>query len=807
MELPKELTEGWEIAIGSRDKWQPVKRFGTVAAALGLTVDDARDLDALEVWYRKKLGPEDFAAKRRRLSTGELEGRSPSNDDATGDLLRFGGLATLCDVKVDGQEVLRSENMFLEHEIAVRDPKEIELHFSPLAKALAEKRPRPRWKATIVAQQQLRWFRTSLLGRIPAWTPPIAPVGPWRPITLEKAGPVASHEITARVEGRDGIVEAEIAVRDGSKSIELFVGEHHCVLFVEDGVARGKLRIPNVPLWFPHTHGAQPLFPVSAAGVKLGMTGFRSLDVDRKDGAFTLFVNGARTFARGACWMPLDPITLSATRDQLRAALEQVREAGMNIVRLSGTMTYESRDFHELCDELGILVWQDFMFANMDYPIADEKFASSVREEAKQVMSRLGMSPSLVVCCGGSEVEQQAAMMGLPEKDWSSLLFQEVLPNAVRKDVAYVPSSPSGGALPFQVDHGVSHYYGVGAYMRPFEDARRARVRFTSECLAFANVPCDETIEKLLRDGESPPLHPRWKARVPRDRGTPWDFDDVRDHYVERIFGVDPAELRYADLARYLELGRVAVAECMSSAIAEWRSSQDCAGAIVWFLRDLWNGAGWGVVDARGVPKSAYYAMKRVCAPVALLATDEGLNGLRLHAMNDRAEPLEGELRVALHRGEHVVAEGKRAVTIGSHSAASMGANEIIGRFTDVTYAYRFGPPAHDATIATLVSTGGEVLGRAFHFPRGLTNERVADLGLEANAERVDERTWRLTVRAKKTAHAVAIDARGFVAADDFFHVPAGASHVTELVGQGATLSGTVRALNASSPVKIGVLK
>ena len=781
-----ELLEGWEISVGSRDAWQPVKRFGTVAAALGLTVDDARDLDALEVWYRKTLGPNE-----------------------SGDLLRFGGLATLCDVKVDGQEVLRSENMFLEHEVAVRDPKEIELHFSPLSKALAERRPRPRWKATIVAQQQLRWFRTSLLGRIPAWTPPIAPVGPWRPITLEKAGPIASHDIRARVEGRDGVVDAEIAVRERVKSVELRVGEHHCVLFVENGVARGKLRIPNVPLWFPHTHGAQPLFPVTAAGVKLGVTGFRKLDVDRKDGAFTLFINGARTFARGACWMPLDPITLSASRDQIRAALEQVRAAGMNIVRLSGTMVYESRDFHELCDELGILVWQDFMFANMDYPIADEKFASSVKQEAKQVMSRSSMSPSLVVCCGGSEVEQQAAMMGLPEKDWSSALFREVLPGAVRDDVAYVPSSPSSpdGVLPFRVDRGVSHYYGVGAYMRPFEDARRARVRFTSECLAFANVPCDETIEALMRDGESPPLHPRWKTRVPRDRGTPWDFDDVRDHYVKRIFGVDPAELRYADVARYLELGRVAVAECMSAAIGEWRSSGECAGAIVWFLRDLWDGAGWGVVDARGVPKSAYYAMKRVCAPVALVATDEGLNGLRLHAMNDRPDPVQGELRVALHRGEHVVAEGKRDVTIGAHASVSIGADEIIGRFTDVTYAYRFGPPAHDAAVATLVSASGEALGRAFHFPRGLDAERVADLGLEASAERIDERTWRLTVRAKKTAHAVAIDARGFIAADDFFHVPAGGSHVTELTGQGATLSGTVRALNAANPVKIGVAR
>ena len=230
--------------------------------------------------------------------------------------------------------------MFLEHEIAVRDPREIELHFSPLAKALAEKRPRPRWKATIVAQQQLRWFRTSLLGRIPSWTPHIAPVGPWRPITLEHAGPIAAHEITTRVEGRDGIVEAAITVRGDARSVELVVGEHRSQLEVMDGIARGTLRIPNVPLWFPHTHGAQPIFPVSAAGVRLGSTGFRALEIDRKDGAFTLRVNGVRIFARGACWMPLDPVSLSATPERLRAALVQARDGGMNMLRLSGGLRF-----------------------------------------------------------------------------------------------------------------------------------------------------------------------------------------------------------------------------------------------------------------------------------------------------------------------------------------------------------------------------------------------------------------------------------------------------------------------------------
>ncbi len=96
----------------------------------------------------------------------------------------------------------------------------------------------------------------------------------------------------------------------------------------------------------------------------------------------------------------------------------------------------------------------------------------------------------------------------------------------------YVTSSATGGELPFHVNVGTSHYYGVGAYLRPLDDARRAHVRFAAECLGFANVPRRESIERFLRDLEIPTHHPRWKERVPRDRGVGWDFDDVCEHYV-----------------------------------------------------------------------------------------------------------------------------------------------------------------------------------------------------------------------------------------------------------------------------------
>ena len=145
------------------------------------------------------------------------------------------------------------------------------------------------------------------------------------------------------------------------------------------------------------------------------------------------------------------------------------------------------------------------------------------------------------------------------EERWGSHLFRELLPEWSRSlapNVPYLPSSPTGGTLPFHVDSGVAHYYGVGAYLRPPDDARRAHVRFAAECLAFANVPEQTTVDTLLPNGESQVHHPRGKARVPCDHGAGWDFDDVRDHYLETLYNVHPMRLRYAGMGRYLALSR-----------------------------------------------------------------------------------------------------------------------------------------------------------------------------------------------------------------------------------------------------------
>jgi len=796
-------------------EWIPCDGPMPVAAALRASgrwdLDHSRDFDAEDWWYRCRFSADAGEPVR----------------------LRFEGLATVADVWLNGRHVLHSASMFVAHTVPVerglRGDNELVLRFHALSPLLAAKRPRPKWRARLVSHQALRWYRTSLVGRIPAWCPPVAPVGPWRPILIETAPlGVERTEVRAEIAGEDGLIRVVLhATCPSGDHIEatLTVGESSSPLTCErlgDGqsVLTGVVRVPRPERWWPHTHGTQPLYGVRAsivAGavaetIDLGRVGFRTIDVDRGvDGnGFGLVINGTRVFCRGACWTPLDLARLSADPADYRAALERLRDAGMNMIRVGGTMTYETDAFHDLCDELGILVWQDFMFASMDYPWEDDAFARDVALEATQTLEALESRPSLAVVCGSSEVEQQAAMLGLPRARWSHLDFEEQLTDLVQArapGVVWLRTTPTGGTFPFQVDSGVSHYYGVGAYRRPLEDARRAGVRFAAECLAFSNVPDRATIGLALHEGKPPWPHSRWKARVPRDAGVDWDFEDVRDHYVERLFGIAPAELRVRDPERYLALGRVTTGEVMLRTFAEWRRpGSTCRGGLVWFARDLWPGAGWGVLDSTGRPKAAYWYLRRALAPVALLSADEGLNGLWLHAVNDTNEPIDADLRIAIyHEGIVRGAPARSTLNVPARGHRSVHADALFDGFLDLTYAYRFGPQGHDVVAATLRDHAtGALRSAAYYFPATLPAEPVGDLGLTAHAEPTDN-GYALVLTTERFAHAVAIDVEGWLPDDNYLHLEPGEIRRVGLrtTADGRAPRGSVSALNGGSAVPV----
>jgi beta-mannosidase len=636
---------------------------------------------------------------------------------------------------------------------------------------LRKRRPRGRWPTHLFPEKNLRFVRTSLLGYLPGHGPAVPTVGPFRPIRRlsERAIGVDELSVRPRLEGADGLLELRLGGRSflgGVRRASLTVGGAHAALECESSPGgvfgiRGIVRVPSVLPWWPHTHGRPALHParvelaceMGEAYVELEPVGFRTVEaLSADEGGFALRINGEPVFARGACFMPLDALALASEEGELRRVLGVARDAGMNMLRIPGTTAYESDAFYRLCDELGILVFQDFMFANMDYPADDPAFVASVREEVDQLLARVGSRPSLAVLSGGSEVLQQAAMMGLERGAYASELFDRLLPERCERlapGVPYVPGSPCGGAMPFHVSEGIAHYYGVGAYLRPIDDARLHRVRFAAECLAFSNVPEDETLVEWLGHARLPAHDPRYKERVPRDPSAGWDFADVTDHYLEALFGVDARTVRYADHDRYLALCRATTAEVMERVQRLLRIERStCHGALVYLLRDLWEGAGFGLLDAHSRPKAPYYALSRAWAELAAFFVDEGLDGLVLHVLNDRPEPFRGEVELTLSRADGQVVEAVRVgLEVPPRRERALGVDAALGRFVDSSYAYRFGPPAHAIASARLFAEGGvkgEALAHAHHLPLGLAHERTHDVGLTAEASEMPGGAFRL---------------------------------------------------------------
>jgi beta-mannosidase len=361
--------------------------------------------------------------------------------------------------------------------------------------------------------------------------------------------------------------------------------------------------------------------------------------------------------------------------------------------------------------------------------------------------------------------------------------------------------------MPFSPNAGIAHYYGVGAYMRPIADARRADVRFASESLAFAHVPQQRTLQRHL---DVPAVHsPLWKARVPRDRSASWDFEDVRDFYLQLLYGFDPAELRREDPERYLDLSRAVTGEVIEETFAEWRrKGSACNGALVWTLQDLLPGPGWGVIDSTGEPKPVWYAMRRAFRPVQVVFTDEGTNGLDVHVVNETDAALDVELEVVcLRGGKQQVVSGSRAFKLAARDTERLACTALFGAFFDTTYAFRFGPPAHDASVARLRSLAdGAILAESFHFPCG-RGKALHDAGIEASFVR-DDSDWFVDLRTDRLAQSVHIDVEGYRADDDWFHLAPGAMRrVTLRALSGAESdippAGEIRSLGSSHRVAI----
>jgi beta-mannosidase len=787
----------WAVAseVDAAAQWVDALVPGTVAQALAragrFDAAHPRELHGSDFWYRCRL-------------TGQGEC-----------LLQFEGLATVAEVHFDGQLLARSGSMFIPLEVPLTLAGEHTLHlvFRSLDAHLASlKLPRARWRVAMVPQQALRGVRTTLLGHIPSWCPAIHAIGPWKPVHVFRAQDVSDVALTASLCGDSG-ARLHVVLRCASSlaGIRVRCGEYEGVLAASgDGQWQADIELEQVERWWPRGYGLQRLYKVTLDApegpVDLGHAGFRRIEVDRDaDGrGFALVVNGQRVFARGAVYTPPDLLHPGGEMG-VRERLQLLADMGANLVRLAGPFTYESRSFFSACDELGLLVWQDLMLANFDYPLGDAAFVQGLEREVQALLQPLGANPSLAVLCGGSEVHQQAAMLGLPAERQRLDFFSQRLPElceALLPDLVVVPNSPYGGDLAFSVREGVSHYYGVGAYERPLDDARRATPRFVAEGLALSNVPEPCAVDAL---GVPAVHHPAWKRGVSRDRNASWDFEDTRDHYLQRVFGLDPLHLRRTDGSRYLQASRALSAHVMAVTLSDWRRpGSPTAGAVVFTAGDLQPGAGWGLIDVDGEPKAAFHGLRQVCQSLALLLTDEGCDGLDIHVVNDTPGARRVEIKVqALRQGSTVVAEGALSVDVAARSGLTVPATRVLGAFFDLTYAFQFGAPGHDSVVVTgrVLDEPGEFL-QSVHFPLGPYAMPVP-LRLQATVVREGD-VWWLELISQVLARFVHIDDRVFRPQENYFHLPPGSPRRILLRprrADGGVPAGEVTALNAAETV------
>ena len=331
------------------------------------------------------------------------------NNQGKKHFLVFDGLATLADIWLNGEKILNTENMFLQYKVDVteklQEKNQLVICFRSIHQALEVQRKRPKWKTKLVENQNLRWIRTTLLGFIPGWTPPIKPIGIWREVRLEtvEVANLVDFNLQTSLQDVNGVIKVKADIENlSNQPCEIIFeinGETHSLFTGSDkNIHLNKeIILQNVKSWNPHTHGEANLYPCKLMikvqnqlhTLKEARVGFRHVHLNRENDLFQIQVNGKNIFARGAVWTINDIISLDGKVEDLKSALTLAHDAGMNMLRIGGTMIYEQDAFYDLCDELGIMVWQDFMFANMDYPVNDEAFHQNILAEANYQIKRL----------------------------------------------------------------------------------------------------------------------------------------------------------------------------------------------------------------------------------------------------------------------------------------------------------------------------------------------------------------------------------------------------------------------------------
>jgi beta-mannosidase len=686
-----DIDGGWQFRRAGTAVWRRATVPGCVHTdllALGLIEDpfvgaNEKDLQWIERedWeYRTA-----FQAAKALVARGNAE-------------LEFEGLDTYADVYLNDSLLLRADNMFRLWRVPcaglLREGRnELRVYFhSPVSAVEAQ------WKAlpcalpggprvlTRKAAYQYGWD----------WSPRFVTSGIWRPVRLVTWD---AARITAMAVAQDAVTErsAELTVRvavesaaprPATLSIALDRG---IFVSVPVDLAPGQneipvhVSIPDPELWWTNGLGKQRRYRLLAelreGGTLLDWRarriGIRTIELvrgrDAEGTGFTFRLNGIPVFMKGANFVPRDSFLPRADRDRCEYLVASAAAAGMNMLRVWGGGVYEDDAFYDLCDEYGILVWQDFCFACAMYP-GDSAFVENVRREAIDNVERLRDHPCLALWCGNNEIDEAWHNWGWQReygyspadsaRIWGDYvrLFHEVLPAVVDSldgERPYWPSSPSRGrADPRSLTEGDSHYWGVWHDGEPFEAFRTHVPRFMSE-FGFQSYPSIGSLARFSLPPDPALASETMLAHQKAPRG-----NEIIEGYLRRSY----REPR--DFASFVYVTQLLQAEGVREGIeAQRRAKPFCMGSLFWQLDDCWPAASWSAIDYDGDLKALWYAARDAFSEVLVSPVVEN-DTARVFVVSDRLEPVDGPvvLRLLDFYGR-VIWETSRRVRIRANSS------------------------------------------------------------------------------------------------------------------------------------------
>ncbi len=702
--------------------------------------------------------------------------------------LAFDGLDTYADVRLNGEIILSADNMFRTWNVPVKNrlkSGENRLHItfrSPINEDLPKLAELGYALPAANDQSELGGLgdkRVSVFARKAPyhygwdWGPRFVTSGIWRAIRLEAWSGLRITDLFIRqheVNKAQAKLTATVTVESDREfegrlriAAEGLSFERTEQIRLGENVLRFEIEIDEPKLWWSRGLGEAYLYDFAAeilegesvCAAKNVKTGLRSVKLKReKDGAgasFYIELNGVPVFAKGANHIPNDNFETDVTRERYRYEIVSAAEANMNMLRVWGGGIYEEDAFYELCDEYGIMVWQDFMFACSMYP-GDEAFLESVRHEAEDNVRRLRNHPSIVLWCGNNEIDSAWAHYH-PDGGWGwkkayneeqrnriwadyEAIFHRLLPTAVSKllpGAEYWPSSPLVSLTGDENQHahpgtseGDIHYWGVWHNSEPFENYNKYIGRFMSE-YGFQSFPEHKSVlqyapeDALQLDSEIMLAHQK------NGRGN-FLIKEYMDKYLP-----EPK-----DFVSFLYMSQVLQAEAMQSAIeAHRRSKPYCMGTLYWQMNDSWPVASWSGIDYYGRWKALHYYANRSFRDLSV--SIDGTNGedLNFHILNDtlNAESVTLRLRLLSFDGT-TIQETELPVQAEANSAAqvySLKAAELLGEAA----------PERTVLVAEL-ERGGQAIDRRTHY---FVSTRTIELGKpNIRATRTDDGEGRTTI-------------------------------------------------------------